>query len=101
MVKDFPRLSFRLFGKRYSHGFFVLSGSEGLRNPPPLPLPPTFLSGFVVAEFCRARLNKRVLAFTSSWQALTLGSAVVDRSGKLWVEIMLLLRFTDYVLRNL
>jgi len=42
-----------------------------------------------------------VLAFTSSWQALTLGSAVVDRSGKLWVEIMLLLRFTDYVLRNL
>ncbi len=69
MVKDLPRLSFRLFGKRYSHAFFVLSGSEWFRALP----------GFVVTEFRRARLNKRVLAFTSSWQALTLGSAVVDR----------------------
>jgi hypothetical protein len=79
MVKDLPRLSFRHFVKRNSHAFFVLSPSEGFRvsrRPPP---PPSFLSGFVVAEFRRARLNKRVLAFTGSWQALTLGSAVVDR----------------------
>ncbi len=69
MVKDLPRLSFRLFGKRYSQAFFVLSGSEGFRALP----------AFVVTEFRRARLNKRVLAFTSSWQTLTLGSAVVDR----------------------